>query len=90
MTQAKVSQKNSNETVDLSVHGAMSSLYQCPQCDKKALAQLGSKFDCIWCDFSREMNPKKRKPSSPGTSEGGFWFLLILTIIVVLLFHAGN
>ena len=88
MKQAKVSQKNSDATVDLSVHGAMSNLYQCPKCEKKALAQLGSKFDCIWCDFSREMNPKKRKSSS--SSEGGFWFLLIVTIIIVLLFHANS
>ena len=48
--------------VDLSLYGSLSSLHQCPQCEKNALPQLGSKFSCIWCDFSREMNPKKRSP----------------------------
>lgn len=90
MKQAKVSQSNSDSTVDLSLYGSLSNLYQCPQCEKKSLAQMGTKFDCIWCDFSKDIAKKSSSANPSNHAETNFWFLLISTIVIVLLFHSNG
>ncbi|MEM7064009.1 MAG: hypothetical protein AAF572_12705 [Cyanobacteria bacterium P01_B01_bin.77] len=40
-------------------------MHECPQCGKHSLVQTTStKFECIWCDFHRDLNAKPQKSKS--------------------------
>ena len=50
-------------------------MHQCPQCGKQSLVQVtNTKFECIWCDFHRDLNTRRQKNNS------SFFFASILTL----------
>jgi hypothetical protein len=52
---------------------------ECPQCGKKALVQRSSdKYQCLWCDFTKDFAEPKQKPSNSDE-------ILPLTVLVLLM-----
>lgn len=84
---SQVGDKTQLEQLDQEL-SKISVLQQCPQCNKKALeySPLERKYECIWCDFSRD---KSRKPRQMGsTSDFSFLVLIfIVTVVVVVMLN---
>ena len=57
-------------------------LCECPNCGRKALAQVSSKrYECLWCDFNRDLSRRHRPTPTRGLDGGAFFFVLVAVFV---------
>ncbi|GEM_PF-1837371 len=52
-------------------------LHECPKCGKKALVARGDRFQCLWCNFTRDISEPEQ--------DSNFLIVMIATILLVAL-----
>lgn len=68
----------------------MADLVECPNCGKRSLLERQQDlYQCLNCDFRRDLNRPNVKPSAASTASTDLSFLLVL-FVVLLLFLRGE
>ena len=63
-----------------------SGLFQCPQCGKITLSQIGTQFECIWCGFSRDLSQTSHNGTSSRSGFNFLFFFIVALFVVLFLF----